>query len=103
MKVTIISIVISALGAVTKGLILRLEDLEISGRVETIVDIGQNTERSPGNLRRLAVIQDTRENSLAYADEKKNPQKVTIIIIIIIMIFLLTFISFQVYLYVTNN
>ena len=35
-KVTVIPIVIGALGTVTKGLIKRLEDLEIKGRVETI-------------------------------------------------------------------
>ena len=36
MKVTIVSIVIGALGTVTKGLLNGLEDLEIGGRVETI-------------------------------------------------------------------
>ena len=36
MKVTIIPIVIGALGTVTKGLIRALEDLTITGRVETI-------------------------------------------------------------------
>ena len=36
MKVTIIPIVIGALGAVTKGLVQGLEDLEITGRVESI-------------------------------------------------------------------
>ncbi len=36
MKVTIIPIIICALGTVTKGLIKGLEDLEIRGRVETI-------------------------------------------------------------------
>ena len=36
MKVTIVPIVISALGTVTKGLLKGLEDLEVSGRVETI-------------------------------------------------------------------
>ena len=36
MKVTIISIVIGAFGAVTKGLLKSLEDLEVGGRVETI-------------------------------------------------------------------
>ena len=36
MKVTIVSIVIGALGTVTKGLLKGLEDLEVSGRVETI-------------------------------------------------------------------
>ena len=36
MKVTIVQIVIGALGTVTKGLLKGLEDLEIGGRVETI-------------------------------------------------------------------
>ena len=36
MKVTILPIVIGALGTVTKGLLKGLEDLEIGGRVETI-------------------------------------------------------------------
>ena len=36
MKVTIIPIVIGALGTITKGLLQGLEDLEVGGRVETI-------------------------------------------------------------------
>ena len=36
MKVTIVPIVIGALGTVTKGLLKGLEDLEFGGRVETI-------------------------------------------------------------------
>ena len=36
MKVTIIPIVIGGFGAVTKGLLKGLEDLEVGGRVETI-------------------------------------------------------------------
>ena len=36
MKVTVIPIVIGALGTVTKGLVQGLEDLEIRGRVETM-------------------------------------------------------------------
>ena len=36
MQVTIIPIVIGALGTVTKGLLKGLEDLEVGGRVETI-------------------------------------------------------------------
>ena len=36
MKMTIVPTVIGALGTVTKGLVQRLEDLEITGRVETI-------------------------------------------------------------------
>ena len=36
MKVTIVPIVIGALGTITKGLLKGLKDLEIGGRVETI-------------------------------------------------------------------
>ena len=36
MKVTIVPIVIGALGTITKGLLKALEDLEIGWRVETI-------------------------------------------------------------------
>ena len=36
MQVTIIPIVIGALGTVTKGLLKGLEDLEVGGSVETI-------------------------------------------------------------------
>ena len=36
MKVTIVPIVIGALGTITKGLLKGLEDLEIGGRIETI-------------------------------------------------------------------
>ncbi len=62
MKVTIILIVIGAFGTVTKGLIMILEDMEIKGRMGTIqttalLKTGQNTEKSPGHLRRLAVTQ----------------------------------------------
>ena len=59
MKVTVIPIVIGALGTLTKGFVQGLEDLEIIGRVETIqtTAIGQNTEKSPGDFDRLAVAQ----------------------------------------------
>ena len=36
MKVTIVPILIGALGTITKGLLEGLEDLEIGGRVETM-------------------------------------------------------------------
>ena len=36
MKVTIVPIVIGALGTITKGLLKGLEDLKIGGRAETI-------------------------------------------------------------------
>ena len=53
---------IGALGTVTKGLLKVLKDLEIkrgSGDHPNynIIEIGQNTEKSPGDLRRLAVSQ----------------------------------------------
>ena len=51
MKVTVIPIVIVALAKVTKGVMQRLEDLDIRRRVEVI----QTTEESPGDLRRLTV------------------------------------------------
>ena len=62
MKVSIIAIVIGAFGTVTKVLLKGLEDLEVVGRVETIQTTallinGQNTEKSPGDLRRMAVTQ----------------------------------------------
>ena len=59
MKVTILRIVIGAFGTVTKGLLKGLDDLEVGGRVETIQNIrnGQNTEKSPGDLKRFGVTQ----------------------------------------------
>ena len=54
-------------GIVTKGLVQGLGDLEIRVRVETIqttalLEIGQNTEKSPGDLWRLAVTQTLVKN-----------------------------------------
>ena len=66
-KVTIISIVIGAFDTVTKGLSKGLKDLEAGGRVETtqnygIIKNGQNTEKSPEDVRRLAVSQTPVKN-----------------------------------------
>ena len=60
--VTIIIIVISAFGTVTKGLGKGLGGLGGRGtsgdhRNYSIIENGQNTEKSPGNLNRLAVTQ----------------------------------------------
>ena len=54
----------------------------------SIVEIGQNTKKSPGDLRRLAVTQTPVENHHLALVLKKNSQmsKITIIIIIIIII-----------------
>ena len=62
MKMIIIPIVIGAFGTVTKGLLKGLEDLEkwrTSGDHPnySIIENGQNTEKSPGDLKRLAVTQ----------------------------------------------
>ena len=59
---TIISIVIGAFGTVTKELLKGLEDFgswRQSGDHpnNSIIENGQNTEKSPGDLRRLAVTQ----------------------------------------------
>ena len=66
MKVTIVLIVIGALGTITKGLLKGLEDLEIGGQAgspnDSIGKNGQNPETSPGDLRRLAVTQTPVKN-----------------------------------------
>ena len=67
MKVTIVPIVIGALGTITKELLKSLEDLEnwrTGGDYpnDSIVEDGQNTETSPGDLRRLAVTQTPVKN-----------------------------------------
>ena len=60
MNVTVIPFVIGALGTIPRGLVKRLENLGIRGLETThldcsIITIGQNTEKSPSDLRRLAV------------------------------------------------
>ena len=56
MRVTMIPIVVSALGSVYEGLEKSVGELETRGKIETdhsIVKIDKNTEKSPGDLRRL--------------------------------------------------
>ena len=72
MKVTIIPIVIGALGTITKGLLKGLEDLEVGGQVETI----QTTAllRTARILRRVLETccnSDSGEKLSANADVKK--------------------------------
>ncbi len=66
MKVTIVPIVIGAIGTETKELLKGLEDLEVGGRVETIQTTTLlRTARiltSPGDVRRLAVTQTPIKN-----------------------------------------
>ena len=48
--------VVGALGPIPKCLVWELEELEIRGREHpnySIVEVGQNTEKSPKDLRRL--------------------------------------------------
>ena len=74
--VTIIPIVISAFGTVTKGLLKGLEDSEVGGRVDhpnySIIENGQNTEKSPGNLRRTSSHSNSSERPSANADVKNS-------------------------------
>ena len=59
MKGRVIPLIIGALGTATKDLEQGLEDLEIRGRRHSnssIIMIGQNKEKSQGDLKRLAVI-----------------------------------------------
>ena len=53
MKVMVIPFIIGALGTISKGLVKGLEDLGIRGQVEMIQL--KNPEKSPGDLRKLAV------------------------------------------------
>ena len=59
MKVTMIPIVIGALKTIPEGLVNGLENLETSGDHldYIIINIGQDTEKILGDLRRLAVTQ----------------------------------------------
>ena len=67
MKVTIVPIVIGALGTESKVLLKGLEDLEVGGRVETIqttalLRTARILTRVLENLRRLAVTQTPVKN-----------------------------------------
>ena len=67
MKVTVIPILIGAFVTVTEGVVQGLEDLEIRGvsgdyPKYSVVEISQNTEKSPGDLKRPAVTQTSVEN-----------------------------------------
>ena len=57
--VTVIPIVNGALGIISNELVKGMEDLEIRVQVEaiSITKVGQNTEKSPRDFRRLAITQ----------------------------------------------
>ena len=88
MQVTIIPIVIGAFGTVTKGLLNGLEVLEVGQTrgdhpVDSIIENGHNTEKSPGDLRRLAVTQTPLKKPSANADVKNSNEWIIMIIIIV--------------------
>ena len=65
MQITIITIVIGAFGPITKGLLNGGVGIWRTGGDHPnfyIIENGQNTEKSPGDLRRLAVTQTPVEN-----------------------------------------
>ena len=77
MKVTFIPVVIDALGTDTIGLVKGVEDFERRGQVKPIqingiIEIGQNTENSPGDLGRLAVIQPLIKRPSTNANVKNS-------------------------------
>ena len=84
MPVTIIPIVITEFGTVTKGLLKRLEDLEVGGRVETIqttavlrtVRILRRVPETWGDLLSL----DSNEKPSANADVRSSNEWMIIII-----------------------
>ena len=77
MPVRIIPIVIGVFGTVTKGLLKGLEGL---GSWRTggdhpnyyIIENSQNVEKSPGDLRRLAITQTPMKKPSANADVKNS-------------------------------
>ena len=65
-KLSVIPIVIDALGTITRGLVKGMEDLEIGGRVKIIQTTAllrsARILKIPGDLRRIAVTQTPVEN-----------------------------------------
>ena len=68
MEVTIIPIVVGALCTITKGLVQRLEDLEITGRVETV----QTTELL--SSARILLKSWRREESGCHSNSSERPR-----------------------------
>ena len=71
---TIIPIEIGAFGSVTKGLLKSsggLGSQRTSGNHPSIIENGQIAEKCPGDLRRLAVTQNSSRKQSANVGEKK--------------------------------
>ena len=87
MKVTVIPIVNSVLGTVTKGLVQRQEDFEIKGRVETILTTALlRSARIPRRVLETLFPSDPSGKPSANVGVKSSQVSKIIIIIIIIII-----------------
>ena len=80
MKVKMISLVIGVLGTVTKGLEKETGGLRIDGtsgdyQNSSIVEIGQNTKKSPGYL--ICCLSDPSEKLLANTGDNKRMQQIS--------------------------
>ena len=76
MKVTVIPIVVDALGMIHKDLEKGLKETEIRLRIETI----QTTEKSPGDKRRLAVNETPEKDHQLTLVWKPYKDKITLIL-----------------------
>ena len=73
MKVTIVPIVIGALGTITKGLLKGLEDLEVGGQVETIqMTALLRTAIIPRRVQETCCDSDSSEKPSANTDVKNS-------------------------------
>ena len=79
MKVIVIPIVIGALGTVTKGLLQRVDDLEIRGRVQIIQNTAKILRRVLGICGDLLILRPSGKPS-ANAGEKISQTSQIIII-----------------------
>ena len=66
-----ISIVIGALKTVIKGLLQGLEDFEIRGGLEAIIEISQNTKKEAWRLKETCCHSDSSGRSSTNAGGKK--------------------------------
>ena len=64
--ITVIAVIIGAVGTVTNGFVKGQENLELRGRKDypedRIIKIGPNTEKSPGELWRLVITKTPPRN-----------------------------------------
>ena len=87
MKLTEIPILIGALETIPKGLVKKLEELEIGGWADTIqiVEVGQNTEKSPEDIRRLASRPDCSKRLSADYGVKNSPGLLLLLLLLLLL------------------